>query len=173
MASDVTSLTVLAENLLTVAVDALNETTAGAPALQYLSPSRPVFDCCPAVIVHVEQLSEEGTSPQFPAGSLGQRDRFGRIIEASLVITAIRCAPKPTKQGVSIDAVYASAIEVEEDGWALFHGVTCAVRLGTFKDLCSYVHYDRARAIVEQGGCVGWQMEIRAQIDGYECVPES
>jgi hypothetical protein len=171
VASDVTSLTALAEELLATAVAALTTTDAGAPALQYLSPAPPVFDCCPAVMVHVDQLSEESTSPTFPPAATGQRDRYGRIIEASLVITAIRCAAKPVKGSVSVAEIQAVAAAVQQDAWALWNGVSCAVRSGTFKDLCSYVHYDRARTVIEQGGCVGWQMTVRAQIDGIECIP--
>lgn len=172
--SDVTALSALADEFLTVCHTALGTTDAGAPTLYYVSPSKPVYDCCPALIVHAPSLSMEPTSPFSPPGTLGQRPRLGMVILATLVATALRCAPKPLKDGsVSTAAIEASAVEVQQDGWAMWNGITCAIRQETFKDLCAFVHFDRAVAIIEQGGCVGWEMTIRAQIDGIPCVPSS
>lgn len=168
--SDITSLTDLADSLLSVAVSCLAGTTAGAPALQYISPSAPAFDCCDAVIVHVASLSEESTSPLSPAAATGMRAKYGRVILAQLVITTLRCAPMPQQDGSVLTAdIEAAAVKVQEDGWAVFNCVSCAVKNGVFEDLCSIVHMDRSIAINEQGGCCGWQHTIRAEIGGIPC----
>lgn len=167
----ITGLTDLADLLLTTAEAALAATTAGTPTLSYVSPAAPAFDCCPALIVHVAALGEEATSPLSPVGATGLRDQYGRIILAQLVISALRCAPKVQQDGsVLTTDIEAVAVEVQEDAWALWNGVTCAIKNGTFEDLCSIVHIDRSASISEQGGCVGWQFAIRAEIGGIVCV---
>lgn len=169
--SDITSLTDLADLFLTTSEAALAATTAGVPATSYVSPAAPAFDCCPALIVYVSALSEEVTSPTAPAPVTGMRDRFGRIILATLIVNALRCAPRVQPDGsVLTTDIAAVAVEVQEDGWALWNGITCAIKNGTFENLCSVVHINSAMAIAEQGGCVGWQFVVRAEIGGIPCV---
>lgn len=168
--TSITGLTDLTDLLLTTAEAALAATTAGTPTTAYVSPSAPAFDCCPALIVYAASLEEEATSPLSPFAATGMRDRYGRVILAGLVITALRCAPKVQPDGsVLTTDIEASAVEVQEDGWALWNGITCAIKNGTFEDLCSIVHLDRSFAIPEQGGCVGWQFVLRAEIGGIIC----
>ena len=91
---------------------------------------------------------------------------------ATFVIWALRCAPKVQKGGsVLVADNEAATREVLQDGWALWNGVTCAVKEGTFENLCSYMHVQQAISVAEQGGCVGWQMSLRAEIPGIPCVP--
>jgi hypothetical protein len=168
--SDITTLTDLANLLLDTAADCLADTTAGAPTLQYISPAAPAFDCCPALIVHVAALSEESTSPLSPIAATGHRDLYGRVTLATLVITALRCAPMPQQDGSVLTAdIEAVAAEVQEDGWALWNCIGCAIKNEVFLDLCTIVHFDRAVAINEQGGCVGWQMILRCEINQIPC----
>jgi hypothetical protein len=169
--SDITTLTDLTDLFLTTSEAALAATTAGVPATSYVSPAAPAFDCCPALIVYVAALSEEVTSPSAPAGATGMRDKYGRIILATLVANALRCAPKVQPDGTVLTAdIEAVAVEVQEDGWALWNGITCAIKNGTFEDLCSIVHINSSQVIAEQGGCVGWQFVIRAEIGGIPCA---
>lgn len=168
--SDINSLYDLAILLLETATDALVETDEGPPADRYLSPAAPAFDCCPALIVHVASLQEEITSPTGPPPVTGMRTRYGSIILAQLVINVLRCSTSPNPNGsVPLESVTADAHMVQQDGWALWNGITCAIRDGTFKGLCEIVHFDRATTIPEQGGCVGWQMWLRAEIGGVPC----
>ena len=170
----ITALSDLTDLLLTVSSTALATTTAGTPALAYVSPASPAFDCCPALIVYCAALTEEVTSPLSPLASTGMRDKYGRIILASFVISALRCAPRVGQQGqVLIADMTTVAHEVQEDGWALWNGITCAIKNGIFGDLCSDIHIDRGQVIAEQGGCVGWQFAIRSEIPGIPCVESS
>jgi hypothetical protein len=172
--STITSLTDLADLFLTTSEAALATTTAGVPATSYVSPAAPAFDCCPALIIYVAALSEEVTSPSSPSGATGMRDRYGRIILATLVVNALRCSPKVQSDGsVLTTDIEAVAVEVQEDGWALWNGITCAIKNGTFEDLCSIVHLNSSQVIAEQGGCVGWQMVLRAEIGGIPCAEPS
>lgn len=165
--STVTSLYDLAAEVLVVAEACLTTTTAGVPSLSYVSPSLPAYDCCPALIVSVPSLGEEGTSPQLNAMDLGRKASYGRVNLASLNVTALRCAPAMDPQGgVSLTDIEVAARETLEDGWALWCGFYHAIIAGTFKGTCEDVHFDQGRAVTEQGDCVGWTFLFRAQIDG-------
>ena len=165
-----TNLTDLADLLLATAGACLAETTAGAPTLQYISPAFPAYDCCPSLIVSVAALSDESTSPLSPIAATGHRTLYGRVTLATLVITVLRCAAPVQQDGSVLTAdIEASAIEVQEDGWALWNCIDCAIRNEVFLDLCSIVHFDRAVAIREQGSCVGWEMILRCEINQIPC----
>jgi hypothetical protein len=168
VANTVSSLYDLAAEVLTVSQDCLATTAAGTPAISYVSPATPAFDCCPALIVHVQSLTEETTSPLSPAPATGARaGSFGRINLAQLVVSALRCAPRLQNDGsVLVADKQAVALEVLEDGWALWCGFAHAIQCGSFQGLCSDVHFDRGQSINEQGGCVGWQFNFRAMIEG-------
>lgn len=170
--STVTSLTQLSRLLLQVASDSLDTTTAGAPDLVYMSPAAPAYDCCPALILNVGALTEESTQPLSPPAATGRRTSYGRLSLATFVITALRCAAVPDQNGsTSPDEIEASAVQVQEDGWALWNGIHCAIKNSVFLDVCSDIHIDRSVPINEQGGCVGWQFTIRAEIGGIPCSP--
>lgn len=170
--ADIDSLYDLANELLTVASTALATTDAGTPAVVSLTPASPAFDCCPALFVQAAALSEEPTAPYAPIAATGQRDRYGRINMATLVIWALRCAPKVGKDGsVLVADNEAATREVLQDAWALWNGITCAIKNGEFEGLCNYVHIQQSISVQEQGGCVGWQFSLRAEIDGIVCEP--
>jgi hypothetical protein len=165
--STVSTLSDYADELLGVAIDALNTTAAGAPDRSYVSPAQPTFDCCPMLSVVVNSLTEEATSPAAPAGATARRTTFGSIILAGYQVWAIRCAPSiDGNQLPSPSEIAASALEVQEDGWALWNGLRHAVARGDIFDSCVGVHFDGGVPINEQGGCVGWLFRIRAMIPG-------
>lgn len=166
MASDVNSLQELAEDVLLVARNCLATTDAGEPATFYVGPVLPAYDCCPALIVSVALLTEEATSP-LAITDTGRRASFGRVNLVTFLITALRCAAKVQNDGSVLTAdMEAASTEVNQDAWALWEGFYHAVGNGTFVGRCSDVHFDRGQAIREQGGCVGWEFALRAQLDG-------
>ena len=65
--------------------------------------------------------------------------------------------------------IEAAAVLVQKDGWALWTCIGCAIKNEVFLDLCTIVHFDRAIAINEQGGCVGWSMVLRCEINQIPC----
>lgn len=167
MASDVGSLYDFSQSVLTVARACLATTQAGTPAVYYVSPgTQPAFDCCPALIVTVAGLSEEGTSP-LEVTATGHRAAFGRLNLVTVVVWALRCAPEMDNKGNVLTAnIEAVAEAVQEDAWALWCGFYHAVINGTWEGKCEDVHFDRGLPIQEQGGCVGWAFTMRAQLDG-------
>jgi hypothetical protein len=158
-------LTIVAQAILDSTVTILNTTTAMAPNSQFLSPSRPAFDC-EFVAVQVSRLAEETTSPLTTALVLGNRNRLGNVILATYIIYVVRCAPEMQGSNAPTDAAKtASATTVQEDGWALWNG--WRAEQDVIFDDCIGVHFDGGVPIQEGGGYVGWSFQIRAMIEGY------
>lgn len=165
--STVNSTYLLSQAFLTVCENSLATTVGGTPDLSYVYPSRPPVDCCPALIVWMGLLSEETTSPISPPASTGHRASYGRINLVTLTAWALRCSPPVNNDGsVDLSEIARVAQEVQQDGWALFNGIYQAVNDGTFLDICTTVHFDRSAPLEERGGCVGWSMTIRAELNG-------
>lgn len=165
--STVTTLSDLADELLGVAVASLETTTAGAPDRSYVAPAAPAFDCCPFLSVTVDSLTEESTSPTSPAAAPARRTDFGSIILAGFSVWALRCSVSFNgDQLPSPNEIAATALEVQEDGWALWNGLRHAIKNGEIFELCTGVHFDGGQPIPDQGMCVGWRFRIRAMIPG-------
>jgi hypothetical protein len=158
-------LTIVAQAVLDTTVTILNTTPALAPDSQFLTPSRPAFDC-EFVAVQVARLGEETTSPLTTAMVVGNRDRFGNVILATYVIYVVRCAPEMQGSNPPTDAAKtASATTIQEDGWAIWNGWRDQQDF-VFDD-CIGVHFDGGVPIQEEGGFIGWQFQLRAMIEGY------
>lgn len=167
MASGVDALTLLARKFLDVSEYATSLTAAGTPALSFIAPSRPTWDCCPMLAVHVQALAEETTSPLTPAAASGHRSAYGRINLARLVVTIVRCAAPLHEDGTVVTTeIEAVAAQVQEDGWSVWNALNWAIKNEEFGDLCSDIHVDLGAPVEEQGGCVGWTFTIRAEIGG-------
>jgi hypothetical protein len=165
--STITTLTDYAQDLLGVCENALATTIGGVPDRSYITPSEPAWDCCPFLNVQVGGLTEAPTSPLGPAEAPALRTKFGNVILARYVITAVRCSPTVNgTQLPTVAAMNASAAEVLEDGWALWNGLRHAIEDNLIFDGCLGVHFDGAQPLPDQGGCVGWRMVIRASIPG-------
>ena len=166
--STVLSLWESAGELLAVCEEALSETTAGTPERSYVTPSEPAFDCCPFLSVHVSALTVDTTAVGPGGVATGHRTTSGSIILATYVVNAVRCAPEIAdgKSLPTLAAIEAAAQQVEEDGWALWNRVRSAIRCGEIFRLCSEVYFDGGASIPEQGGCVGWQFQVRAALPG-------
>ena len=164
--STVNSTYELSQAFLQVCEDSLATTAGGIPDLSYVYPVRPPMDCA-ALIVFMDTIAEETTSPLSPPVATGRRTVYGRINLIYLTVWVLRCAPRVNDNG-SIDLSEIAAVTqvVQQDGWAIWNGVYDAIRDGRFKDECSDVHFQSARAIREQGGCMGWEFTIRCELDG-------
>lgn len=164
----------LADELLQAAVESLDTIPTfdvallGAPDRTFISPALPVFDCCEMLTVHVDGISEAGTSPQGLAVS--RRATYGRINLAGLVVSIVRCIPTAGDGGQlpSIDSMQAAAEQTNADAWALWNHLFNMVRAGDLFALCSEVNWDGMRPINPSGGCGGWTASFRVQLDGYE-----
>lgn len=147
-----------------------NPGLAGAPERAFTSPGIPVWDCCEQLTVHVDGVSESATSPGGLA--TGRRATFSRINLVGLVATITRCIP--VVGGTQLDALpeiedmTAAAEQIHADGWALWNHIYNMIRAGDLFALCDEVFWDGLRAVQPLGGCGGWTLAFRVQLDGYE-----
>lgn len=163
----------MGDDLYAQAVALLNacETLLGtrSPAVSFVSPSLPVFDCCPMLAVHVPSLGEAFTSPTQGALVSGHRNTFGRVNLSTLVVSIVRCDQE--KIGGALPDVIkkeATAAEVMEDVWTLWNGLYRMLGDGTLFNDCGERFFDGARAINSSGGCVGYTLTFRVSIPGYD-----
>lgn len=168
MSSTVFTLSEYTDELLEAAALALAGTDEGTPELVYSTASRPAYDCCPALIVYVAQIAEAAVSPGFPEAS-AKRTVIAGLINATYLITVLRCAANPGANGSmpSVDSMIDVAHQTQQDVFALWNGLRNAVRDGDIFERCIGVVFDPARPVTEQGGCVGWEITVRAHVPGY------
>lgn len=166
----------LAQEYLAACVESLdtiplfNPGLAGAPDRAFTSPGIPVWDCCEQLTVHVDGATESGTSPQGLA--TGRRQAWGRINLVGFVATVTRCIP--VVGGTSLDSLptiesmTAAAEQIHADGWALWNHIYNMIRAKELFAICDEVFWDGLRAVSPSGGCGGWTLVLRVQLDGYE-----
>lgn len=168
----------LAQELLEAAIDALDTVPtfapglAGAPERSYVSPGLPAFDftnvedyCegCDQVTVHVTAVGES------PAGREDTHKQGSRKNIVQFVVTATRCIPTiqdgrfPTAEELS-----EAAQQTNADGWALWNHIWNLIRADELFSLCGSVSWDGLRAINPSGGCGGYTLTLRADVEGYE-----
>lgn len=158
----------LAEDLLEVAVDALDSIPtfdpglAGAPDRSYVSPGMPSFDCCDQLTVHIPGVNE---LPQ--ANNTHQQGARKNIV--IFTVTATRCIPSLENGNIPEAAeITAAAAQTNADGWALWNHIWNAIRSGELFSICGPVSWDGLRAINPSGGCGGYVLTLRAEVEGYE-----
>ena len=167
----------LAEELLEAAVDALDTIPtsapglAGAPERSYVSPGTPSFDftgaedlCegCDQLTVHIPGVNE---MPQ----ALDTHKQGARKNIVVFVVTATRCIPTiQSGHFPSAADIQEAAEQVNADGWALWNYIWNLIRSGDLFSLCGPVSWDGLRAINPSGGCGGYTLTLRAEVEGYE-----
>lgn len=158
------------------AVDSLALTDAGAPTLQRITPGPPAFDCCPFVSVHGGFLNEAPTGtgeggPLAPA----HRVTLAAQLVYTVVITVVRCVPVPDDDMTppNAEAEALAARTVNQDMWALWNGLSAALRAGILSERCAGAWREGATAITSTGGCGGWVLTYRVPIDGLHLTVAS
>lgn len=155
------------------AVDAALATTDAGPILRkFVSHGPPPWDCCPMLAVHVGGPSVAETG--IPAGTLASGVRIAGGMEVDLVAltaTVIRCGPAWPSEGEDFpttEANTAAAAATNADLWATWSYVKTKIReKSLFAGESRPVVLDPAVSFNQQGGCVGWLIPIRVQLDGY------
>jgi hypothetical protein len=167
--ANATDLQFLAEEYLAACVEALDTVPTfapglgGAPERSFVSPGLPAFDCCDQLTVHVAGVSDSSTSPAIPTGRSATSMKVNVV---SLVATSTRCLP--VGEPPSALDLQASAEQLNADGWALWNHLYNMIRADLLFTLCGEVFWDGLRSINPQGGCGGWTLSLRVQLDGYE-----
>jgi hypothetical protein len=159
----------LEQELLDASVESLDTIPTFAPALggaperSYISPGLPAFDCCDQLTVHTPSILD---SPFSPDSATGRSARSASVITISLVTTITRCIPGGTEPDV-LDLV-APTQQIAADGWALRNHLLGMIRSDELFTICDEVFWDGLRFVNPQGGCAGWTLNLRVQLDGYE-----
>jgi hypothetical protein len=164
-----------AQELLQASIDSLDTNTAlglgGAPERAFVSAGAPALDCCDQLTVHIQDIREAPTQPlELGAGTRHKQNFWVNLIRFQVTIT--RCADLnavPPSEAV-LEAV---AEQTDADGWALWnllHNMVAA-RPPLLFSLCEQVYFDGLSAITPSGGCYGWVLTIRGEIDGYQGTP--
>lgn len=162
-------------------LDAINAALAGAPGGQidrrFISAGLPDWDCCPQLSVHVASDDDAETSPVSPILAPGHRIAVTGIVNiVPLTATILRCVPAFAKDGKSAPAaadLTAAAAETNGDLWTVWNYL---VHAKAQKQLFSpapdgnrrEVTLDPAVSLRSQGGCGGWAITVRVQLDGYQ-----
>ena len=58
--------------------------------------------------------------------------------------------------------------QIAADGWALRNHLLNMIRSDELFSMCDEVFWDGLRFVNPQGGCAGWTLNLRVQLDGYE-----
>jgi hypothetical protein len=62
----------------------------------------------------------------------------------------------------------AVAEQIAADGWALWNHVFNLHCAGQLFSECGGVYWDGLRSVTPSGGCGGWVMQVRVELDGYQ-----
>lgn len=161
----------LANEYLEACHTGLQDTAAGPPARYFISPGPPAWDCCPQLSVHVGGPMLADTFPLQPMLAPGHRVQTqGAVNLIALTATIIRCVPMVDDAGnLPQPAALDAASEIMcADLWAIWQFVKNGKRNGSlFQPNEREMFFDPAAAMNQQGGCGGWQITIRVQLDGY------
>lgn len=165
------------EVLLQAAVEALDEiptfdpALGGAPDRTFVSNGTPAFDCCDFLAVASAPIREAPTQPlEMGAGTRHQQEF--RKNYAGWTVWIIRCGPTgdviPTT-----DELNAVSEQTYADAWALWNFLwnRARDRSDPLFSICGGVYFDTIAPITPAGGCYGWSLSIRAEIEGFEGVP--
>lgn len=173
-------LDLVALDFLTVAATVLDtiptydglETLKGAPERRYLSPGKP-FPDCDQLTVYVPRVGEDTTRPTgLGAGTRHKQEFRANIV--TFVVTLYRCVPKigSDLKAPRTDAQEAADAQLNADAWALWNGLWNRLRSGELRPRCSLVYMDSLAALPNSGGYGGWELTLRAQVEGYEQAVE-
>lgn len=163
-------------DLLVAAAEAVGTTPGGAIDRAYVSPGPPAWDC-EQLTVHAGGPAVGDTAPLQPPLQPGHRVAgTGMVNIVEMTVTVLRCCtPVPTSEGEGIIIPSAQGIaEAAElslaDLWAIWNHVATRKRNGTLFPPAKTreMFFDPAVALNTQGGCSGWQIQMRVQLDGYE-----
>lgn len=167
--STVTSLGDALQELLDAGLAALATTGKGVPDIHYVSAGVPPADFgCDQLIAFANLIGEEATQPGSPTPAPGRRHGRGRVNLPTMNLMVARCwSVKPPISEASIPGLNADGLAHAEDGWALWNGVTAAIRDNTlFGGRCDDIHFDGLRALDPKGGLYGWILTLRPSLDG-------
>jgi hypothetical protein len=143
----------------------------GAPERAFIANGTPALDCCPMLAVASAPIREAPTQPlEMGAGTRHQQEF--RKNYAGWTVWIIRCGPTadiiPTAEEMNDISAQTYA-----DSWALWNYLwnRARDRSDPLFTICGGVYFDTIAPITPAGGCYGWSLQIRAELEGFEGVP--
>lgn len=163
----------LCREFLEACAEACTIAPAGAIDRAYVSPGMPAFDCCPQLTVHAGGPQQADTAPLAPPLQPGHREQTTQaLILVQMTATVIRCSPtleldgSPTMPDPAL--LDASAAETLGDVWTIWNHLATLKRTDAlWGPKTREVFFDAAIPVMTSGGCAGWQIPVRVQLDGY------
>lgn len=152
-----------AEALDTIPVLVPGQGLTGAPSRAYVNNGVPVADCPDQLVVWSSALREEPTGAEKEATSVLW------INAAEFHVQIFRCQPTPQNANTIIPAtaLTRAARQSNADAWALWNHLHNLRYAGLLFAKCERVRWDGMTAIEPSGGVGGWELVVRAQLDGY------
>lgn len=175
MANGPSDLYDVCSQLLAAANEALGLDGAGGTIDRaYVSPGPPAWDCCPQLTVHAGGPSQGDTAPLQPPLQPGHRAGDGRVVSlVSVTLTVLRCIPVIEGEGQSLllpsaDDLEDAARDTMGDAWAIWNHVEFLKKTGAlFPPKEREMFFDPAVVLASAGGCAGYQMQFRIQLNGF------
>lgn len=161
----------IAKAFLDASIEALEQTDSGPPDRAFVAPGDPALDCCDQLVTWTQAINEVpltgGTGAMGPARRIAR----GNAIVVTIAVQITRCIAVSKEVGGKIvppDALeqQASAQTIDEDGWALWLGLTYALKHGSLANICSGAERLGGQKLMPQGGCGGWLFTYRYPIEG-------
>jgi hypothetical protein len=147
---------------------------AGAPGRNFVGYVQPAADC---------DCAEGGQITCFPTAIRESSTRTAggtegghhvvyanTVLEVALTLQIIRCVPVVTDQGGAPTpaAIDAAAMTIHSDAWFLWCWLRAEKRNERLlAGRCREIWFDAMTPEPVQGGCAGWNLNLRTQLDGY------
>jgi hypothetical protein len=134
---------------------------------EFVSHGPPALDCCNQLAVHVAQIGEAATQTGNVLQA-GLRHNAARVNLTTLLTTVTRCHPVLEDDGNPPTAaeLTAAAAMLNADAWSLWNGLYRAQ--DDLFSACDLVFFDGIVPLPPQGGCAGYVMAIRFELQGYQ-----
>lgn len=166
----------LCKEYLGACVEAVALSPGGPIDRAFVAPGNPAWDCCPQLTVHAGGPAIADTAPLSPPLQPGHRIAdVGAVHLVTMTATVIRCSPGVGENGELPTAAELDATSQETLGdlWSIWNHVATLKREGLIfaapdgNAKTREMFFDPAVALGTQGGCSGWQVQIRVQLGGY------
>ncbi len=164
---------------LAAALEGLAFTDEGPPERAFVADGEPSLDCCGQLTVYTQSILEVDLRTRTQFGALGaakQINRGGAIV-VTLIVQITRCVTEPKMVGGKITypppaVQQAEARLGEQDGWAVWLGITNSLKHGALHQRCSGAERLGEIRMQPSGGCAGWISTWRYPIEGGILGPE-
>ena len=173
--ADPTDLQALCSEVLLAAAEALDTIPGfapeleGAPGRAYVSAGEPALDCCDQLTVNAARTVEALTEPL--GLGIGDRHRYNfRRNQVGINVYITRCLDVQALQSLppAPELLEALAEQTNADGWALWNHLWNLATEGELVSLCEQIFFDSLDPLRPSGGCSGWILRMRANLDGYQ-----